>query len=95
MADGRRNNGGHSTKGRAGRKPKAQELKLAESMDKILNYPEVLEKLSVLVAQGDFNAIKLWLEYRLGKPQASVDLTSNGETMTTFTVNVVNSPDGR
>ena len=28
--DGRKNNGGHSTKGFAGRKPKSEEIKLVE-----------------------------------------------------------------
>ena len=30
--DGRKNNGGHSTKGRAGRKPKTEELQLIEKL---------------------------------------------------------------
>jgi hypothetical protein len=32
--DNRVNNGGHSTKGYAGRKPKSEEIKLIEALDK-------------------------------------------------------------
>jgi hypothetical protein len=30
-------------------------------------------------AQGDTNAIKLWLSYRFGLPKQQIDVTSNGE----------------
>ena len=36
MADGRRNNGGHSTKGHAGRKPKSDEKKLIETLTPLM-----------------------------------------------------------
>jgi len=35
--DRRKNNGGHSTKGFAGRKPKADELKLVEKLDTLID----------------------------------------------------------
>ena len=68
MADGRRNNGGHSTKGRAGRKPKADEIKMIEQMDKTLVPQRLWDKLAELVEDGDKHAIRLWLAYRYGKP---------------------------
>ena len=30
-------------------------------------------------AQGDTNALKLWLSYRFGLPKQQIDVTSNGE----------------
>lgn len=77
--DKRKNNGGHSTKGKAGRPPKAEELRIAETMDNILSSDVVLEKLSKLVNEGNLKAIELWLAYRVGKPQQKIDHTTNGE----------------
>ena len=53
----------------AGRKPKAEKDRLVESLDAVLNHDEVLQHLGKLVQEGDFRAIKLWLEYRYGKPK--------------------------
>lgn len=76
--DARKNNGGHSTKGVAGRKPKADEDKLIERLDAIINQDEVLEKLKELIKKGDQRAITLYFNYRYGKPKESVNLTSEG-----------------
>lgn len=81
MADGRRNNGGHSTKGFAGRKPKADEIAMIERMDAVLAPSEAWEALAGKVHDGDTQAIKTWLEYRYGKPKQSVDVTSKGESI--------------
>ncbi len=72
--DGRRNNGGHSTKGKAGRKPKADEIKMIESMDKALVPQDAWNRLASLVKQGEVQAIKLWLAYRFGQPKQQVNL---------------------
>ena len=78
MTDGRKNNGGHSTKGYAGRKSKENQLKLIEQMDAV-EIPETLWKiLADKVKEGDTQAIKIWLEYRYGKPKQSTDVTTNG-----------------
>lgn len=76
--DGRKNNGGHSTKGFAGRKPKAEEDKLIERLDAVINQDKVLEKLKQLIEKGDQRAITLYFNYRYGKPKESVNLTSEG-----------------
>ena len=68
MADGRKNNGGHSTKGFAGRKPKAVELKAAENLRSVLSDSVVVKKLAEKVKSGDMKAIELWLAYIYGKP---------------------------
>ena len=63
----------------AGRKPKAEKDRLVESLDAVLNHDEVLQHLGKLVQEGDFRAIKLWLEYRYGKPKEHVDHTHREE----------------
>jgi len=74
MADGRRNNGGHSTKGKAGRKKKADELTMIENMDKALAPQKVWERLANLVEEQDTQAIKLWMNYRYGMPKQTSDV---------------------
>jgi len=79
MADGRKNNGGHSTKGKAGRKPKIDELKLIEKLDNIITSDDVLNKLKDLIQDNNYNAIKLYFEYRFGKPVDKIDVNTNVE----------------
>jgi len=92
--DRRKNNGGHSTKGRAGRKPKADELKLIEQMDAIMAPFEVWESVASLCATGDMQALRLWVEYRFGKPKQSVDLTTGGDKLTALTVQYITPNEG-
>lgn len=67
MADGRANNGGHKT---AGRKSKAEELKLIEKLtpyeDKAIAL--LFEKLD----EKDMNALKMFFEYLYGKPKQQI-----------------------
>ena len=63
----------------AGRKPKVQEIKIIEQMDAICVPGEIWNALLMKCAQGDTNAIKLWLSYRFGLPKQQIDVTSNGE----------------
>jgi len=63
----------------AGRKPKAEKDRLVESLDAVIHQEEVLQHLGKLVQEGDFRAIKLWLEYRYGKPTEYVDHTHTEE----------------
>lgn len=79
MADGRRNNGGHSTKGKAGRKPKSDEIKMIELMDATKAPAEVWEVLAAKVEEGDVNATKAWLSYRYGRPKETKDIKLTGE----------------
>jgi len=73
--DGRRNNGGNKN---AGRKPKAEEAKLIERLDNIINRDEVIEILGKKIKDGDQRAMTLYFNYRYGKPKESVDITSEG-----------------
>jgi hypothetical protein len=63
----------------AGRPPKILEIKLIEQMDAICVPEKIWEALLMKCAQGDTNALKLWLSYRFGLPKQQIDVTSNGE----------------
>ena len=73
--DGRKNNGGHSTKGFAGRKPKAEEIKLVERLSPLED--DALKALSDGVKSGDIKWITLYLNYYLGKPRETRDINVN------------------
>lgn len=71
MADDRKENGG--ARPGAGRKPKADEIKLIEQMDAVMVPESVWMALGEKVEAGDTNAIKTWLQYRYGMPKQVVD----------------------
>ena len=73
--DKRKNNGG-ARKG-AGRPAKADEVKLIERLDSIIDKDEAVGKLGELVTKGDIRALQLYLSYRYGKPKESIDLNSS------------------
>jgi hypothetical protein len=73
MEDRRKNNGGNKN---AGRKPKADEIKLIETMDAVLVPVKVWEALASRVKDGDVNASKTWLQYRYGMPKQIVEQTN-------------------
>jgi len=80
--DGRKNNGGHSTKGKAGRKPKADEQRLRdmlspyreETIMKVVNIMRNGEKESDQLA-----AAKLLMSYDWGLPKQKTEITTNDE----------------
>jgi len=73
-------NGRHGGKrAGAGRKPKVDEVKKAEKMDAIGNIDAILEKCYALAIEGDMNAIKFWIDHRLGKAKESKDIEITGE----------------
>ena len=65
----------------SGRPSKIKEIKLVEQMDRIAVPDEIWEALLYKIKQGDTQAIKLWLSYRLGLPKQQIDITSNGENI--------------
>jgi len=75
--DKRKNNGGHSTKGFAGRPKKADELKLIERLDMLIDNDEVIKTLGIQISKGDSRAMTLYFGYRYGKPKESVDINSS------------------
>lgn len=73
-------NRGGKRKG-AGRKSKADEQKLIERLDNIIDSDEVIKKMYDMIKQGNYQAVKLYLEYRFGKPKESIDVTTNGDNV--------------
>ena len=67
--DKRKNNGGHSTAGKAGRKSKADELKILESLDDNIDTDKAFKQLGKLIDDGNLQAIRLYLSYRYGRPK--------------------------
>jgi len=63
----------------AGRKPKFEEIRIIEEMDAIAVPQRIWEALLRKCEEGDTQALKLWLSYRLGLPKQQIDITSNGE----------------
>ena len=61
----------------AGRPTKADEDKLIESLDKIIDKDEVIHKLNELIQKGDLRAITIYLDRRFGKPKETKDVTVN------------------
>ena len=57
----------------AGRKSKDEELKIIERLDNIIESDDVIRSLKNLIKDCNFNAIKLYLEYRYGKPKETIE----------------------
>ena len=69
---------GHGGKRKgAGRKSKDEELKVIERLDNIIDKDSVIKKMYDLIKDGNFNAIKLYFEYRFGKPKETIEQTHN------------------
>jgi len=75
--DGRINNGGHSTKGFAGRKPKSEEQQLIERLSPMAD--NAYEALDNGIKEGNPAFIKLWFEYMFGKPKQTIDQSNTGD----------------
>ena len=73
--DKRKNNGG--ARDGAGRPKKADELKLIEKLDNLIDNDEVIKTLGKQILKGDSKAMSLYFGYRYGKPKESVDITSS------------------
>jgi len=85
--DNRANNGGKREG--AGRKPKAEEQKLIESLTPMNSV--ALEALETCVKDKQGWAVKLYFEYFYGKPQQKVDVTTNDESLNVPLINFINS----
>jgi|SRR6478609_357958 len=64
----------------AGRKSKAEELKLIEKLSPMES--TALEALLKGVSKGEFPYIKLYFEYYFGKPTETIDVDLQGEVQT-------------
>ena len=74
--DGRKNNSG-TVGNKGGRPKKADELKLIEKLDNLIDNDEVIKTLGKQILKGDSKAMSLYFGYRYGKPKESVDITSS------------------
>lgn len=63
----------------AGRKSKAEELAFIEKLDNVIDSETAIKKLHQFILDDNFNALKLYLEYRFGKPKETVDNNINFE----------------
>jgi len=73
--DKRKNNGG--AREGAGRPKKADELKLIEKLDNLIDNDEVIKTLGKQIFKGDSRAMALYFGYRYGKPKETVDINSS------------------
>jgi hypothetical protein len=88
IVDGRKNNKG--IKGKAGRKPKADELQLLETMDAILAPQNLWAAIANKVQNGDSAAMKIWASYRYGMPKQQVDMNT---TIVEFPAPIIELPN--
>jgi|TARA_R100000084_G_scaffold55365_1_gene23267 hypothetical protein len=83
--DKRKNNGGNSTKAKGLDKRKNEYRKALELAASPEDVVEVIKKLKEkAVDKSDVNAIKLFLEYYLGKPKDSIEIEGSLNTGYTF-----------
>ncbi len=81
--DKRKNNGGHSTKAKSGFDKRKNEYRKA--LEKAATVHDVVKVIEAVKAKAvnkqDIQAAKLFLEYYLGKPDQSLDIKSDGESI--------------
>lgn len=77
-------NGWGGRRPNSGRKPKAKEMELIEKLDKLIDPEDAIISLNKLISKLDIAAIRLYLEYRFGKPKNKVDVTTQGERIHNF-----------
>ena len=75
MGDNRKNNGGHSTKGFAGRKSKAEEMQLIELINTHIDKDEAILKLKEFIDADNLKALEIYLSYMYGKPKETKDIS--------------------
>lgn len=78
--DGRKNNGGHSTKGKAGRPSKAEEQKVIETLKPM--HPKAMQAFNVGLSNNERWAVELFFKYFYGLPKQQIDHTTDGDKMT-------------
>lgn len=71
----------------SGRKPKAEEVELIERLSPLDDI--AFKALQQGVKAGEFQYVKMFMEYRYGKPKEKVDVTTDGDKLNTIQVNVI------
>ena len=84
--DRRKNNGGHSTKGKAGRPPKAEEQKLIETLTPL--QPKAMIAFNAGLQDGERWAVELFFKYFYGLPKQQIDHTTQGDKINVPVINV-------
>ena len=77
--DGRRNNGGHSTKGFAGRPKKVVKETMLTKLGKHITDEQVFARLADRIDDGDLKAMQLYMAYKYGRPKETKDITITTE----------------
>lgn len=77
-------NGWGGKRDNSGRNPKAKELEIIEKLDNSVDPELPFKTLNKLIKEENFNALKLYFEYRYGKPKDSIDITSGDEQIQNF-----------
>lgn len=81
MEDKRKNNGGNSTKAKGIDRRKNKYLQLLDEASTPDEVIEVIKKLKdIALTKGDVSAIKLYLEYYLGKPKETLEFNDVSES---------------
>ena len=92
--DKRKNNGGNSTKAKGFDKRKNEYKDILGDALTPEDLKGVIQMLlNKSVNENDTNAAKILLEYYIGKPQQSVDVTSGDETINIPIINFVKTTD--
>jgi len=63
----------------AGRKSKSEEMELVAMLNKHIDKDEAIKKLKVMIDEGDFKAIQLYMNYMYGKPKETKDISITSE----------------
>lgn len=92
--DGRKNNGGHSTKAKGADKRKNQYRDAVEQAASVEDVADVLKMLlSKAKTKQDVKAAQLFLEYTIGKPKQDVDISTDGSVSFNF-IELLNNLNG-
>lgn len=71
----------------AGRKTKANEIKLIEQMDRYITPDAFWANVAKLVENNDMHAIRLWANYRFGMPNQKIEQT--GKAFENIRINLI------
>ena len=90
VVDGRKSNGGHSTKAIGVDKRKNLYRHLINEAVSESNFLTIMKTIEANAMEGDLQSAKLYLEYTAGKPLQGIDITSDGNSVSIPTINFGN-----
>ena len=91
--DKRKKNGGHSTISKGLDKRKSPYKALISQAISEPKFIKIFQKLEADALHGNIQAAKLYLEYTIGKPMQSVDITSEGNSINIPTISFTSTID--